>query len=86
MIISKLVCTLYRIKFVRCAASARHILIWHVLHRRSKSADRQDIDPVADLSKASSATDQEGLHFYGSYFHRPTSETRGRLRGGVKRT
>ena len=29
------------------------------------------------------ATDQEGLHFYvGSNFHRPTPETRGRLRGG----
>jgi len=44
---------------------------------------------VADLSqKASSATDQEGIHFYvGSDFHRPTSETRGRPPGvGVKRT
>ena len=37
---------------------------------------------VADVSwKASSATDQEGLHFYvGSNFHRPTSEICGRLR------
>jgi len=39
---------------------------------------------VADLSyKASSATDQEGLHFcVGSNFHRLNSETRARLRGG----
>jgi len=44
--------------------------------------------PAVELTwKASLATDQEGLHFYvDSNFHRPTSETRGRLREGVKRT